>query len=189
MAATGYKARHRYARITARKARVVADMIRGEGVNRALEILEFSPQRAATMYLRVLRSAVANASQDEGVNVNRMVISDCRADDGPLLQGRIRWRPGPQGRAMPFRKRTSHLTVVVEELTEGATSDRASRAPAAVAQPETPAAEASEPEAIEAETVESETDPAVVTDQPAAETVEETAADEATTEEDEKESS
>ena len=54
-------------------------------------------------------------SQDEHVNVNRLVVCDCRADDGPLLQGRLRWRPGPQGRAMPYRKRTSHLTVVVRE--------------------------------------------------------------------------
>ena len=195
MAATGYRARHRYARITARKARIVADMIRGEGVNRALEILEFSPQRAASMYLRVLRSAVANASQDEGVNVNRMVISDCRADDGPLLQGRMRWRPGPQGRAMPFRKRTSHLTVVVEERIEEAASSRAARAPEAAVQPEPSAAEVPgtpEPETVEAETIEavttesktteSDSGPAVDVDQPAA-------ADDATTEQDEKESS
>jgi len=111
----GYVARHRYARLTARKARLVADAIRGLDVNQALEILEFSPRRAAAFYLKVLNSAIANASQDEDVNVNRLVVSDCRADDGPLLNNRLRWRPGPQGRAMPFRKRTSHLTVVVSE--------------------------------------------------------------------------
>ena len=111
----GYRAKHRYARLTARKARLIADAIRGLDVNQALELLEFSPRRAAAFYLKVLNSAVANASQDESVNVNRLYVSDVRADDGPLLNNRMRWRPGPQGRAMPFRKRTSHLTVVVSE--------------------------------------------------------------------------
>jgi large subunit ribosomal protein L22 len=113
-----FLARHRFARLTARKARLAADMIRGRDVNEAIEILQFSPRRASTFYLKVLKSAVANASQDENVNVNRLYVSDCRADDGPLLQHRLRWRPGPQGRAMPVRKRTSHLTVVVAERTE-----------------------------------------------------------------------
>ena len=113
-----FTARHRYARITARKARLIADVIRGHSVNEALELLEFAPQRAAAFYKKVVRSAMANASQDEAVNVNRLVISDCRADDGPMLQNRMRWRPGPQGRAMPYRKRTSHLTVVVREREE-----------------------------------------------------------------------
>ena len=115
-ATTEYSARHRFARITQRKARFVADMIRGRSANEALEILEFSPQRAAHFYLKVLRSAVANASQDEGVNLNRLVVSDCRADDGPMLNNRLRYRPGPQGRAMPFAKKTSHLTVKVSEI-------------------------------------------------------------------------
>lgn len=113
---TSYMARHRYARTTARKARLVANMIRGQSVNRALEILEFAPQRAALMFQKVVKSAAANAAQDEDVNVNRLVVSECTADDGPLLQGRLRWRPGPQGRAMPIRKRTAHLTVVVREV-------------------------------------------------------------------------
>lgn len=113
-----FVAKHRYARTTARKARLIADLIRGQSVNRALEILEFAPQRAAAMYLKVVKSAAANAAQDENVNVNRLVISQCLADDGPLLQGRLRWRPGPQGRAMPIRKRTAHLTVEVREMEE-----------------------------------------------------------------------
>jgi large subunit ribosomal protein L22 len=108
-----YTARHRYARITARKARLVADLIRGQSVNRALELLSFSPKRASSYYSKLVRSAMANAGQDEDVNVNRLVISDCRADDGPLLNNRLRFRPGPQGRAMPIRKRTAHLTVKV----------------------------------------------------------------------------
>jgi large subunit ribosomal protein L22 len=113
-----FVAKHRFARITARKARLAADLIRGRDVNEALELLQFSPRRAAVFYLKVLKSAVANASQDEGVDVNKLVVSDARADDGPLLQNRLRWRPGPQGRAMPVRKRTSHLTIVVAERAE-----------------------------------------------------------------------
>lgn len=115
-----FRAVHRYARITARKARLIADAIRGKDVNTALDFLEFAPQRAAAFYKKVLKSAVANAAQTEQVNINRLVICDARADDGPLLNNRMRFRPGPQGRAMPFRKRTSHLTIVVREVTEGA---------------------------------------------------------------------
>jgi len=118
-----FAARHRYARITARKARMIADEIRGKGVNEALELLQFAPQRAASFYLKVLRSAVANATQEGEVNVNRLVICDARADDGPLLQGRTRWRAGPQGRAMPFRKTSSHLTVRVRDGDAGDAGD------------------------------------------------------------------
>jgi len=111
-------ARHRFARITARKARLAADLVRGRSVNQALDLLRFAPQRSAAFFLKVLESAVANAAQDPAVNVNRLFVVDARADDGPLLQGRMRWRPGPQGRAMPYRKRTSHLTIVVQESAE-----------------------------------------------------------------------
>lgn len=113
-----FVARHRYARIAARKARLAADTIRGKDVNEAMELLQLSPRRASAFYLKTLKSAVANASQDENVNVNRLFVSECKADDGPLLNSRLRWRPGPMGRAMPFRKRTSHLTVVVREREE-----------------------------------------------------------------------
>ncbi len=112
----GHRACHRYARIATRKARLVADVIRGRSANEALEILEFAHQRAAAFYLRVLKSAMANAALDESVNVNRLYVADVRADEGPMLQNRKRWRPGPQGRAMPYVKRTSHLTVVVNEV-------------------------------------------------------------------------
>ena len=114
-----FAARHRFARITARKARLVADLIRGRSVNDALETLQFQHKRAASFYSKLVRSAMANAGHtDEGVNVNALVVRDCRADDGPMLQNRMRYRPGPQGRAHPFKKLTSHLTVVLAE-TEG----------------------------------------------------------------------
>ena len=121
-----FTARHRFAHITARKARYVADLIRGRGVNEALELLQFTPNRGATFYGKVLRSAIANASQDEDVNINRLFVSECRADDGPLLQGRMRYRPGPQGRAMPFSKRLSHLTVKVAEAGDAGAEKRGS---------------------------------------------------------------
>lgn len=120
-----FVAKHRFARLTARKARLVATLIRGRSVNEALEMLEFAPQRGAVFFLKVVKSAVANASLDENVNINRLVISECRADDGPLLNGRLRFRPGPQGRAMPFQKRLSHLTVKVREEVEAPEADAA----------------------------------------------------------------
>ena len=122
---TGYRAKHRYARMTARKARLIADVIRGRSANEALEILQFAHQRAAAYYLRLLKSAMANAAQDEGVNVNRLYVADARADDGPMLNNRLRWRPGPQGRAMPFAKKTSHLTIVVAEVADVADAAKA----------------------------------------------------------------
>jgi len=125
LAGSEFVARHRFARITARKARRIADLIRGRSVNQALELLQFAPQRGAAFYLKVVRSAVANASLDENVNVNRLYVSECRADDGPLLNDRMRFRPGPQGRAMPFSKRLSHLTVKVREVAEEAPAESA----------------------------------------------------------------
>lgn len=111
-----FTAKHRFARITSRKAGLIANLIRGRSVNDAIETLQFTPNRGAAFYLKVLKSAVANASQDEDVNVNRLYISDARADIGPLLNDRMRFRPGPQGRAMPFSKRLSHLTIKVREV-------------------------------------------------------------------------
>ena len=113
-----FTAKHRFARITARKAGLIATLIRGRSVNEALEILTFTPNRGAAFYLKVVKSAVANASLVEEVNVNRLYISDARADVGPLLNNRMRFRPGPQGRAMPFAKRLSHLTIKVREAEE-----------------------------------------------------------------------
>jgi large subunit ribosomal protein L22 len=78
-----YMAKHRFARITARKAGRIADMIRGRSVNEALELLQFTPNRGASFYMKVVKSAVANASMDESVNVNRLYICDARADVGP----------------------------------------------------------------------------------------------------------
>lgn len=105
------RASHRYARMSARKARLVVDLVRGQPVNRALDILSLTPKRAARFVEKVLRSAIANAALREGVDVNRLVVVDARVDEGPLLGGRPRWRPGPRGRVMPYRKRTCHIHI------------------------------------------------------------------------------
>lgn len=110
-----YVAQHMHARIAGRKARLVADLIRGMPVNQAIDVLTYTPRRAARLFEKVLKSAMANASQHGDVDVNKLFVSECRVDDGPLLGGRPRWRPAARGRAMPIRKRTSHLRVKVAE--------------------------------------------------------------------------
>ncbi len=107
----GWQAKHRFARISARKARLIVDMIRGRDVQDALNILKFTPNRATGMVSKVLTSAVANANEAEA-NVERLYVQEARVDEGPTLK---RWRPGDRGRTMPILKRTSHIVVVVEE--------------------------------------------------------------------------
>ena len=111
MVSTEYKATHRYARMTARKARYVVDLIRGLSVNRALETLKHDNHRASRFIEKVLSSAVANALQDPAVKASRLVVSHAYVNDGPLLMGRLRFRPGPMGRAMPIRKKTCHIHI------------------------------------------------------------------------------
>ncbi|BBM85584.1 50S ribosomal protein L22 [Candidatus Uabimicrobium amorphum] len=106
-----YTATHKYARIAPRKSRYVMDMIRGKSVNEALRILQSSNRRAAPMIRKVLNSAIANANQDLG-SVAALVIENARIDGGPTLK---RFRPGPMGRAMRIRKRTSHITISLAE--------------------------------------------------------------------------
>jgi large subunit ribosomal protein L22 len=108
-----FKASHNHARTTARKARLVIDMIRGMPVNTALRVLDRSPRRAAVLIAKVVRSAVANAEQDEHIDPNQLMVETARVDEGPLLGGFLRWRPGARGRAMPIRKRTAHIHVVL----------------------------------------------------------------------------
>lgn len=109
-----YRAIHRYAPMSARKARPVANMVKGLGVNEALEVLEYEPKRAASFLSKVLRSAIANAGQTGGVEAGQLLVKSAVVNDGPLKQGRLRWRPAPQGRAMPIRKRTCHIEVVLD---------------------------------------------------------------------------
>jgi len=112
MADKVFRASHRYARISSRKARLVADLVRGVSVNRALEELNYCHRRASPMLRKVIRSAMANAGQDLDVDVNRLFVKDVRVDEGPT---QTRWRPRAQGRIYPILKRTSHISVVLAE--------------------------------------------------------------------------
>jgi len=115
MTTKSFRAVHRYARIAPRKARLVADLVRGLQVDDAMAVLENHPRRAAYLLRKVLKSAMDNASQDVEVNLKGLIVTDARVDMGPLLGFRPRWRPRAMGRATPIRKRTSHLIVGVTE--------------------------------------------------------------------------
>ena len=110
-----FRATHRYAHISAKKARPAANLIRGLEVNRALDVLSTDTTRGAHFFSKVLRSAIANAGQNEAVDVNSLYVREARVDEGPLLHGRERFRPGPMGRVMPIRRRTAHIKVVLSE--------------------------------------------------------------------------
>lgn len=115
-----YDARLRYAPIASRKARPIVDLVRGQNVNVALEQLRYINRRSSAMLRGLIQSAMANAGQDGTIDVNDLYVKYIVANEGPLKQKRIRFRPGPQGRAMPFRKRMTHfeLTLGVRETTK-----------------------------------------------------------------------
>ena len=107
-------ATHRYARITARKARLVMDLVRGRDVDDALAILEFNKKRGGWFIGKVIRSAVANHNdrpQNAGTR-GALFISEARADEGPTIK---RFQPKDRGKAHPIMKRTSHLVIAVDE--------------------------------------------------------------------------
>ncbi len=106
-----WRASHQYARISARKVRLVIDTIRGRNVQDALNVLKFSPHRAAGMISKVLSSAVANAAEAEA-SVEDLVVAEARVDEGPTIK---RFQPKDRGRAHPILKRTSHIHVVVDQ--------------------------------------------------------------------------
>ena len=110
--ATTYKASHRFARISARKARYVMDLVRNQPVEEALETLRFAHRRAAPMIAKVVKSAMANAIQEGGANPDHLVIAKATVDEGPTWK---RWRPRARGMAYPIFKRTSHLNIEVAE--------------------------------------------------------------------------
>ncbi|MFA6134365.1 MAG: 50S ribosomal protein L22 [Phycisphaerae bacterium] len=102
---------YRYARISARKVRLIVDLIRGQNVQKALNILKFTPNRAAVMISKALTSAVASANEAEA-NVDRLFVQEARVDEGPVMK---RFIEKDRGRAHPILKRTSHIVVVVEQ--------------------------------------------------------------------------
>jgi large subunit ribosomal protein L22 len=109
----GTRAVHRHCGMSASKARQVLDLIRGEDVQRAAEILTGTEREAAELIGKVLTSAVANAAHNDSQNPEELYVSACFADEGATMK---RWRPRARGRATRIRKRTCHITVIVSRL-------------------------------------------------------------------------
>jgi large subunit ribosomal protein L22 len=105
----------RFVRITPMKARRVVDMVRGMSVDDALALLQFAPQAASETVYKVLESAVANAESTEDLDRGTLVVTKATVDEGPTMK---RWRPRAQGRASRINKRTSHITLVVQPVTD-----------------------------------------------------------------------
>ena len=119
-----FRASHRYARISARKVRPLADLVRGKLADEALDILRFQPHRGAKMLLRVIESAVANAQNPDhplnrdtrrGRSLTDLVVSEARVDGGPMFK---RMRPRARGMAFLIRKRMSHIHVLLEDMND-----------------------------------------------------------------------
>lgn len=106
-----WRATHRFARISPRKARLIIDLIRDRDVTDAMNVLRFTPNRAAGMINKVLKSAVANADNAEA-DVESLFVEEAFVDEGPTIK---RWHAKDRGRVHPIMKRTSHITVVVEQ--------------------------------------------------------------------------
>ena len=115
-------AKARFVRVSPTKARRVIDLVRGKSVTEALHILRWSPQAASEPVAKVIASAAANAQNNEGLDPSTLVVATVYADEGPTAK---RIRPRAQGRAFRIRKRTSHITVVVES--RPSREDRAGR--------------------------------------------------------------
>ena len=114
----------RFVRVTPMKARRVVDLVRGLPVDEALGVLQFAPQAAAENVRKLLESAIANAEVGEGLDTSTLVVSKAFVDEGPTLK---RWRPRAQGRAYRIRKRTSHITIVVQPEDAVAENNAASK--------------------------------------------------------------
>ena len=106
----------RTVRIAPRKVRMVVDLIRGKKIGEAIAILRLTPKTASPVVEKVLNSAIANAEHNYEMNVENLIVSEVRVDEGATMK---RFRPRAQGRASAINKRTSHITVVVSEKKEG----------------------------------------------------------------------
>ena len=107
------KAKLRYLRISPRKVRIVADAIRGQYVSEAFNILNFSHKRASVPVKKLLGSAVANARQAGDISLDRTYVREIFVDEGPTMK---RYLPRAMGRATKIQKKTSHVTIVVDEV-------------------------------------------------------------------------
>lgn len=107
------KAVAKYLPTTSRKAKIVVDLIRGKDLEEAINILKFTPRAASPLVEKVLRSAIANAKQNNEIkDVDKLYVSEVSAQQGPTLK---RFQPRARGRAFRIRKRTSHVSIVLEE--------------------------------------------------------------------------
>ncbi len=104
------RATAKYVRVSPRKARLVADQIRGKHIDDARSLLKFSPRAVSTDISKVVESAAANAEANHDLIGDEMIVHEIRVDEGPTLK---RFRPRAQGRATPIHKRTCHITVAL----------------------------------------------------------------------------
>ena len=102
----------KFARISARKVKIVADLIRGKNIDEALAIVKFTPKASSEIIEKLLKSAIANAENNHNMNHNKLYVAEIFANQGPTLK---RIRPAAKGSAVRIRKRTSHITIVVRE--------------------------------------------------------------------------
>ncbi len=103
----------RFARISARKVKIVADLIRGKNVDEALAIVKFTPKASSAIIEKLLKSAIANAENNHGMNRGNLVVSEIYANQGPTMK---RIRAAAKGSAVRIRKRTSHITIKLREV-------------------------------------------------------------------------
>ena len=100
------------ARISARKVKIVADLIRGKDAKEALAIVKFTPKASSEIIEKLLKSAIANAENNHGMKSNNLYVAEIYANQGPTMK---RIRPAAKGSAVRIRKRTSHITIVLKE--------------------------------------------------------------------------
>ena len=106
------KATLKYARISSRKVKIVADLIKGKDIDEALAILKYTPKASSEMLEKLLKSAIANAENNHHMAHEKLYVADIFANQGPTLK---RIRPAAKGSAVRIRKRTSHVTIVLKE--------------------------------------------------------------------------
>jgi large subunit ribosomal protein L22 len=118
------KAIEKFIRMSPRKLRYVADIIRNKSVEEAVDILAFTPKKAASIVKKAVESAAANAAENHDMDEGGLVVTKIYVNEGPILK---RFRPRARGRATRIRKRTSHLTVVVSDGREEEAKDNGSK--------------------------------------------------------------
>lgn len=106
------RATHKMARISARKARLVADLVRGKNIDKAIIILDNTNKKASELIKKVVNSASANATENHGMTMENLFIRDIQINDGPIIK---RFRPRAKGRADRINKKTSHIKVVISD--------------------------------------------------------------------------